>query len=307
MRRAPWMSSALICCRRMPALVAVALFLAVTLVGLQRPIIGEACAAARKPVNSSDWLHIRKVMATLKARPPKVPVVYLRGGSSALDSTISDRSWRTQVRHLGGQRVRTYNLGSANQTYAQDITIVDGLPAVPSIVLIGVNLGRYTEYIAQPSAASGVADRPATRFSKPPPNHVLHVFTDAQKKALVDVWLMDRYPLFQQYFAGNVAKLGQLISTCQTLGLHPVLLELPLNLPIVGHAFDKPRARYRDSCRKLAKQYGIPKIDFLTRVHLVSGDFYDLFHLLEPGRVKWQLRLSKTVVWLLQRYDIDKH
>ena len=156
------------------------------------------------------------------------------------------------------------------------------------------------------AAATGEGDGSLTSITSgsDSASNTRRVLTDAEKRQFVRAWLQLRYPLFQQYFAGNVAKLGQLISTCQTLGLHPVLLELPLNLPIVGHAFDKPRARYRDSCRKLAKQYGIPKIDFLTRVHLVSGDFYDLFHLLEPGRVKWQLRLSKTVVSLLQRYDM---
>jgi len=37
----------------------------------------------------------------------------------------------------------------------------------------------------------------------------------------------------------------------------------------------------------------------------VSSDFADLFHLVEPGRVKWQLRLSKTVVSLLARYGME--
>ena len=54
-------------------------------------------------------------------------------------------------------------------------------------------------------------------------------------------WLADRYPLFKENFAGNTAELEQLIVACQARGLHPVLLELPLNLPIVRHAFDKPR------------------------------------------------------------------
>ena len=38
----------------------------------------------------------------------------------------------------------------------------------------------------------------------------------------------------------------------------------------------------------------------------MSGDFYDLFHMVEPGRVKWQLRLSKTVVSLLEHYGMGK-
>jgi hypothetical protein len=314
MRRAPRMSSALIWRRRLPALVAVALFLAVTLVGLQRPIIGEARVAVRKPSAPPDWLHIRKVMAALKARPPTVPVVYLLGGSAARESTISDESWRTQVRHLGGPPVRTYTLGSDGQTYAQDITIVDGLPAVPSIVLIGVGLGRYVRQDdgvsrrggSQPTAGPGTRPqgRRSTRGYDQHHYSVSHILTDAQKREFVLWWRKCRYPTFERNFAANAATLDQLIATCLTCGLHPVLLELPLNLPIVGHILDRPRTMYRDSCRELAKKYGIPKIDFLSKVGLVSGDFYDMSHLVEPGRVKWQLRLSKTVVSLLQRYHM---
>jgi hypothetical protein len=84
-----------------------------------------------------------------------------------------------------------------------------------------------------------------------------------------------------------------------------VLVEMPLNQPIIGHAFDAACKTYRDSCRALAKKYGIPNIDFVDKLHLVNGDFYDLFHLIEPGRVKWQLRLSKTVVSLLARYGME--
>jgi hypothetical protein len=196
-----------------------------------------------------------------------VPVVYLLGGSAARESTINDSSWAAQVRHVGGPHVRTCNLGSSGQTYFQDISVVNHLPGVPSIVLIGVGLGRY---VPQPVRA-------ATRGGEQPTADPV----------------------------GSTAQLELLIEACQTRGLHPVLLEMPLNLPIVRHALDKPRKRYRNSCRALAKKYGIPKINFLSKVGLVSGDFYDMSHLVEPGRVKWQLRLSKTVVSLLERYDMD--
>ena len=291
------------------AVLAIVLFvLAASLAGVQPGFIGETRAAtqdARRPHSDPLWTHIFQVIDKLNARPPKVPLVYLLGGSSAVDSTISDKSWAAQVRRLGHRRVRTYNFGSTTQTYAQDIIVVNHLPALPSIVLIGVNLGRYTAYAPHTYARAWPAGIPSAGGSSAQGRSVKVVLTNAQKTQYVRAWLKIRYPLFKQHFAGNTAQLELLIAMCQTRGLHPVLLELPLNLPMVRHALDKPRKRYRDSCRALAKKYGIPKIDFLSKVHLVSSDFADLFHLVEPGRVKWQLRLSKTVVSLLERYDMD--
>ncbi len=303
---------------RMSALVAAALLLAVSFVCLQRPLSAAAQATARRPVGHGDWVHVFRVIDALKARLPKVPVVYLLGGSAARESTINDKNWAAQVRRLGHRRVRAFNLGSNNQTYAQGITVVNDLPAVPSIVLIGVNLGRYTATpvnVATKGGEQPIADpggrpdagRSAGRYYDQHEYSVAEILTDAQKRASVRWWLADRYPFFKENFAGNTAELEQLIEACQARGLHPVLLELPLNLPIVRHAFDKPRKRYRNSCRALAKKYGIPKIDFLRKAGLVSGDFYDLFHIVEPGRVKWQLQLSKTVVSLLERYDMGKN
>ena len=265
------------------ALAAASLLLAAILMGLPLVITGTARAAV--------------------ADSPKVPVVYLLGGSSARDSTGSNRSWAAEVRRLGGTRVRAYNLATSAETYARDITVVNDLPALPSIVLIGVSLGRYTQ--TPVAVVTGSVDSAAIRSLKRPHHHGPHVLSDTQKRSLVQAWLAARYPLFEKNFAGNAAELDQLITACQARDLHPVLLELPLNLKIVGHAFDKPRITYRDSCRAQAKKYGIPKINLLPKVHLVSSDFYDLVHLVKPGRVKWQLRLSKTVVSLLERYGMD--
>ena len=293
---------------RRGAVVAVVLVvLAASLAGVLNSYTGEARAAtqsARRPHSDALWTHIFQVIAKLNANPPKVPLVYLLGGSSAVDSTVSDQSWTTQVGRLVHRRVRAYNFGSTTQTYAQDVTIVNHLPTLPSIVLIGVNLGRYTGSVARAVRAWPAGTRPADG-SGGQARSVTVVLSDAQKRQYVRAWLRIRYPLFKQNFAGNAAQLELLVSICQARGLHPVLLELPLNLPIVRHAFDKPRVQYRDSCRALAKKYTIPKINFLKRTHLVSSDFADLFHLVEPGRVKWQLRLSKTVVSLLARYGME--
>ena len=136
------------------------------------------------------------------------------------------------------------------------------------------------------------------------PASVKHIVTVAQKKAWVQHWLSARYPLFKKHFDYNATILERLVRACQLKGLHPVLLELPRNDQIIGHAFDKPRAKYVADCRKLAKDYAIPYVDFVAKAHLVNGDFYDVNHLVEPGRVKWQKRLSQQVVKLLKQYGM---
>ena len=172
---------------------------------------------------------------------------------------------------------------------------------MPTIVLIGVNLGRYTSGPPKPATGSGEA---STRVYVQHHYSIKHILTVAQKKAWVQHWLSARYPLFKKHFDYNATKLERLVRACQLHGLHPVLLELPSNDQIIGHAFDKPRAKYGDDCRKLAKDYDIPYVDFVDKIHLVNGDFYDDAHLVEPGRVKWQKRLSQEVVALLKQYGM---
>ena len=98
--------------------------------------------------------------------------------------------------------------------------------------------------------------------------------------------------------------LRELIALCQDKGFYPVLVELPLNLPIVRHSWDAPRDRYRRGARAAAATYGIPYDDFIARIGLVSNDFVDLSHLVEPGRAKYQRRLSHVVVARLKQYGL---
>jgi hypothetical protein len=41
---------------------------------------------------------------------------------------------------------------------------------------------------------------------------------------------------------------------------------------------------------------------FVAAADLRDGDFYDLWHLVEPGRAKWQALLSARTATLLLRY-----
>ena len=262
-------------------------------------LAGDALAATSQTRvaarTSSDWLHILDVIKGLTADPPPVPVVYLLGGSAGRECTVSDTSWAAQLLQRGGPTVLTYNMGSIHQTFRQDLTIVPTLPAIPTITLIGLNFGRFTS-TAGP-----------TRSERYTQHHysAQHILSDAAKKLLVADWLKRRYPVFKARFNYGLSSLDQLVAECQQRDLHPVLLELPLNLQIVGHAFDAPRARIRVACGALAKKYQIPYLDFVKQAGMVSSDFHDLVHLVGPGQVKYQRRLCGQLVELLRQYGME--
>jgi hypothetical protein len=111
--------------------------------------------------------------------------------------------------------------------------------------------------------------------------------------------------VFKARYSHHAALLKDLVAACQARGFYPVIVELPLNLPIVGHAWDAPRHKYQAACRAVAEKYAIGYVDFIADIGLKSGDFVDLAHLVEPGRAKYQRRLSHLVVNRLRQYHID--
>jgi hypothetical protein len=270
-------------------------------------VLGAAApAGARRPSfrEGDDWRHLWALLAQFKQSPPKVPVVYLLGGSTARECTTLDGPWSDQVSRLAGRRIRAVNLGTSKQMYRQDLDIVDLLPAVPSIVLIGVNLGRF----ATPPPTSATA--PAARSDSILTSYAQHRFSsgsvlgDAKKRMILRKWLAVRYPLFKHNYAYDLGRLELVIAECQRLGQHPVLVNLPVDDAIVRPALDAPRARYARGCRKLAAEYHIRYVDFVGKVGFVSRDFADLWHCVPSGRVKYQARLSRVVHTLVDQYGL---
>jgi hypothetical protein len=270
----------------------------------ETPAGAPASATSSDTGGESDWAHVLQVVANLRAQPPAAPVVCLLGGSAARESTISDGSWRAQIEDKGGPATAVYNLGSRNRTLAQNIAIVERLPEVPTIVYIGVNVGAFTS--AQKTAAISLPE-PVT----PLPDYKQHAYSQskilgvAKKKALLNEWLAKRYPVFKKNYAASVKTLEKLIVACQDRGLHPVLLDLPRDTAIIGHTLDAPVARYTSGCRALAKKYGIPWVSFVSAARLPNVDFYDLWHLVEPGRTVWQSLLSAKTASLLEKYGMQ--
>jgi hypothetical protein len=253
-------------------------------------------AALYRP--GDDWRHVESTLEALNRRPPRTPVVYLLGGSAARECITTESSWSRQIRALGGGRVRALDFGSSSQAFKHGIRIVRAAPDVPSIVLIGLNVGRYTSIPPKSSPPPAGSSRAAGEYD-PHRFHAGDQLTDEAKRALVYQWLRVKFPRFRARYAGNAATLRELIAACREKGFYPVLVELPLNLRIVGRSWDAPRGHYRRGARAAARTFGIPYEDFIARIGLTSEDFVDLAHLVESGRAKYQRRLSRLVVTTL--------
>jgi hypothetical protein len=277
------------------AAVAALLLCAAVLLALAGP-----AAATYYP--GADWDHVENTLAAFSKRPPKGPVVYLLGGSSARESITNEPAWSAQIRAMGGGKVRALDLGSSSQSFKNDLRIVGSMPAVPTIVLIGLNVGRYTSIPPKTGARAARALRGGVY--DPHRFHAGQQLSDAAKRGIVRQWLAVKYPRFRQRYAGNNDTLRALIALCQERGFYPVLVELPANLHIIGHAWDGARDRYRRGARAAAAHFGVPYEDFIARIGLVSSDFVDVAHLVEPGRAKYQRRLSQLVVSKLKKYGL---
>ena len=161
-----------------------------------------------------DWQHCVQVVANLRAKHPKVPLVVLLGGSSARECTVLDDDWEQQIKRRSDYVVDAYNLGSKHRTYAQDLAFVKLLPAkVPTIVYIGVNLGRF----CLPAGSAAITlprPRPLTHY----PQHVYsrtRIQSSSTKRYYVSYWLTARYPEFRANYSAELGMLQKIIRTCK--------------------------------------------------------------------------------------------
>jgi hypothetical protein len=236
-------------------------------------------------------------------KAPKV-TVYLLDGSGARECITSNADWAKQIKKVSGVAVTARDLGATNQTFLQDTMLVEAMPKGKAIVLIGLSVGRYTGEADEgaatydPGVVIGTSTEVEHKYSE------ARILSEDRKHRAADEWLAERYPVFEQTYAANQASLDELVTTCLARKMHPVLLELPINLEIVGDSYDAPRGTYRAGARQLAKKYKIPYVDFVEEVGLVNTDFYDLMHLVEPGRVVWQARLSDEVAKRMDEYGM---
>ncbi len=262
-------------------------------------LIGAAPAAA-----GPDWQHALQVIANVHAEPPSTPAIYLFGDSAARECVPSDGTWAAAVsRKLGGAAVSTFDLGSSNQTFAQATQLIPFIPR-GGIVLIGLapssfTPGPYTIRDVVPPPAPIPPGYDPHRYSRS------HILSRSLRRALVKDWVATRYPAFKANLARNAKDLETLVKACLKQGLHPVIIELPRNVKIIGRAFDPAVAAYEGAANRIAKANGLPPVvDFVARAHFRSTDFYDLWHSVEPGRLRWQRWLARETVRLVRRYRL---
>jgi hypothetical protein len=263
---------------------------------------GTPAAQGKAAAGVNDWTHVLQVLTMFKSSPPKDPVVVLLGGSAARESTISDTgadSWAAQVAADSGPAVATFNLGSRNRTLAQDVKIVTYLPK-GALVFIGVNIGRFTEPKSSPAIV--LPSSPALSPYKQHQYSVSNRLSDAKKKLMLQQWLVKRYPEFKKHFALNAKLLATLVQKCKALGLRPVLLDLPRNTAIIGKALDKPVSRMTAAAKSVAAKQGVPWVSFVSQANLPDASFYDLWHVVMPGRATWQALLGRKTADLLKSY-----
>ena len=112
---------------------------------------------------------------------------------------------------------------------------------VPTILYIGINLGEFC------------SRRSSTAFTLPPPVDAAAARTTSTSTrstsassrgrpsaAYVKYWMQLRWPDFRAQSASNLAKLEAVLKACRGTELHPVLLDLPRDMPAIGRAFDAP-------------------------------------------------------------------
>jgi hypothetical protein len=252
---------------------------------------------------SPAWYHAIEVISAVNETPPEVPLLILTGGSVTKECMVGDADWASQVQRRGGPEVVAHNISSAMRSFYEDVALVKALPNVPGIVFIGVNLGRFTW--PYQSGEVSLARNP-TLAAK----YTIHHFTSAdmmtlaEKQACVVRWMTKSYPHFQARVDYNLRQLARLVRVCKRKGLHPVMLEMPRNMAVIGHAYDVPIRRFHRGCWAIARQYGVAYVNFVLDANLLNRDFRDLGHLVETGRPKYQRLLSDRTIFLLKRYGM---
>ena len=56
------------------------------------------------------------------------------------------------------------------------------------------------------------------------------------------------------------------------------------------------------ACKAVAAAENVPSVSFVAEAHVPNAGFYDLWHLVQPGRVTWQKLLSAKTAELLKTY-----
>jgi hypothetical protein len=288
-----------------------ALLVVCVLVGAGASSSGASPQPTARGEYSLDFVRVLQLVADLRANPPAQPLVCLLGGSSARECTVSNDSWSDRVSSLRGYRVKCVNLGSKHRMFTQDRRIVGYLPQGTDIVYVGVNAGRFCNgpydpavILPEPSDTSTSAKGGAQASRSSAARASTKVLPDWRKRQIAEQWMVKRWPNFRERWRWNLRALERVCRRSLERGQHPVIIDLPRNMQIIGRLLDRPMGMYHRGCRDLARKLGIPYVQFQSSTGLTNRDFSDLWHTVESGQVKWERALAATTARLVKRYGI---
>jgi hypothetical protein len=283
--------------------------LLLVLAALALLLVHPAAASARV----GEWRHAWEVVQLVRLRPPRGTPIFYFGDSTARESTVRDAGWTLQLRRRAAAAGKTtaavvFTLASHGQTFRMDGQLLAAMPARGTraprgIAVIGVGLSRF---IGPPVRRRPAAvDPPAA--GTPPVVHrwIHHLYTDrpplplSRKHELVPRWMARRWDGFRRNRSANLRAVARLLELCRAKGLHPVLLEMPLDVRVVGDRLDRARGAYRLAVRRLGRRSHARYLSLQSASPLPTSSFWDLMHLLPPGSRVWQSRLSDQLVRLL--------
>ncbi len=90
-----------------------------------------------------DQLHVAYTVGRLMASPPAGPVVYVFGGSGTMEAFVSDGALASRIGRWSGEAVEVVGLANHAQSLAQNLVIVDNLPAGEATLVVGLAPMRF--------------------------------------------------------------------------------------------------------------------------------------------------------------------
>ena len=169
---------------------------------------------------------------------------------------------------------------------------------------LGVIPGFFDYLGSYVKARDGKAGRPALGDSLAyaehyyPPGAKGHLPLGKRRNVLYV--LEEDVRLYRLYSAYNLAMLEEILKLARDRGFAVALYDQPLNASAAGPDWAGVVPAYRAACRRLAREYGVAYLHIERAVKLKDDDFADLFHLLAPGRAKWQPEMARQLAAALR-------
>lgn len=92
---------------------------------------------------NDDFVAVSWTVAHIKDAPRRAPIVAFLGSSTAREAVSSGPSLGRAITADGGPDVEAYTLASSNQNFAEDVAVLDNLPARGSTVVLGINVNSF--------------------------------------------------------------------------------------------------------------------------------------------------------------------